>query len=304
MLFLLFLFFWKDFPPFLFWIIIVCFSFLLFLFLFLFLLGFPFLHHVADFINLYIYYSHSYSKILLFKKYLNFVHLFYFKHSNLSLFVEYIFLYLFFLLVLPIMWDCLHFLLVGVLLKPFTLYFGFLHPCFPCIGALLTPFPTFMETPSSKSPLPIEVLVNLPFAATNEQVLSLFMSEFANLLSYFLHFHSPCTTPIPSLFLANPFSDPIPFLDRNAQFACCGWGFCHFPAESTTYAYPFMYLFHLCDPVGHKQLNIAYIAYHSLSKGEPSSIGGNYAQYLLEALFHILTSSYYGLPNFYKDYWE
>jgi len=212
-------------------------------------------------------YSCSYSKIPLFKKYLDFVHLFYFKCSNLPLFVEYIFPYFFFLSVLPIVWDHLRFLLVSVFLKPSTPYFGFLHPCFPCIGALLTPFPTFIETPSLESLLLIEVLANLPSAATNEQVLSLFTGEFADLLPYFLHFHSPCTTLIPFLFLANSFLDPIPPLNGDAQFTCCSWGFCHFPAESTTYAYFFMYLFYLCNPVGHKQLDKAYIAYHSLSEG-------------------------------------
>ena len=90
-------------------------------------------------------YSRSYSEILLFKKYLDLICLFYFKCGNLSLFVQYISPYLFFLLVLPIMWDCLCFLLVSVLLKPSTPYFEFLHPCFLCIGALLTPFPTFRE---------------------------------------------------------------------------------------------------------------------------------------------------------------
>jgi len=222
----------------------------------------------------------------------------------LSLFVEYIFPYLFFLLVLPIVWDCLCFLFVSVLLKPFMPYFEFLHPYFLCIGALLTPFPTFMETLFSKSLLLIEVLVNLPSTATNEQVLSLFTSEFANLLPYFLHFHLLCTTLIPSLFLADFFSDSIPPLDENAQFTSYNWSFCHFPARSTTYAYLFMYFFHLCDPVGHKQLNIAYIAYHSLFKEEPSFIRGNYTQYLLEAPSHILTSSYYSLPNFYNNHWK
>jgi len=217
------------------------------------------------------------------------------------LFVEYIFPYLFFLSVLPIMWDCLHFLLVSVLLKPFTPYFEFLHPCFPCIGALLTPFPTFIKTPSLKSPLLIKVLTNLPFAATDEQVLSLFTGEFADLLPYFLYFHSLCTISIPSLFLADSFLDPVPPLDGNAQFASCTWGFRHFPAESAIYAYLFMYFFHFCDLVGHKQLNIAYITYHSLFEGEPSFIGGNYAQYL-EAPFYILTSSYYSLLELYNDY--
>ena len=85
------------------------------------------------------------SKIPLFKKYLDLVHLFYFKHGNFPLFVEYISPYFFFFSVLPIMWDCLCFLLVSVLLKPSMPYFEFLHPCFLCIGALLTPFPTFRE---------------------------------------------------------------------------------------------------------------------------------------------------------------
>ena len=249
-------------------------------------------------------YSRSYSEILLFKKYLDLICLFYFKCGNLSLFVQYISPYLFFLLVLPIMWDCLCFLLVSVLLKPSMPYFEFLHPCFLCIGALLTPFPTFMEIPFLESPFLIKVLANLPSVATNKQVLSLFTSEFANLLPYFLHFHSLCTTLIPSLFLADPFSDPILLLDRDTQFACYNWGFCHFPTGSTTYTYLFMYFFHLCDPVGHKQLNIAYIAYHSLSEGEPSSIGSNYAQYLFEASSCILTFSYYSVPNLYKDHWE
>jgi len=104
--------------------------------------------------------------------------------------------------------------------------------------------------------------------------------------------------------LADPFLDLIPLLDGNAQFTSCSWGFHHFPAERATYAYLFMYFFHFCDSVGYKQLNIAYIAYYSLSKGEPSSIGGNYAQYLLEAPSHILTSSYYSLLNLYNNHWE
>jgi len=107
---------------------------------------------------------------------------------------------------------------------------------------------------------------------------------------------------IPFLFLANPFLDPIPLLDRNAQFTYCGWGFHHFPAKNTTYAYSFMYFFHLCDPVKHKQVDIAYIAYHSLFKGEPFSIRDNYAQYFFETPFHILTFSYYSLLNLYKDH--
>jgi len=146
-------------------------------------------------------------------------------------------------------------------------------------------FSTFMETPSLESPFSIEVLANLPFAATDEQVLSLFTSD---LFPYFLHFHS--LTLIPYLFLANPFSDPILPLDGNAQFAYYSWGFHHFPARSATYAYSFMYLFHFCDSIGHKQLDIAYIAYYSLSEGEPSFIGGNYAQYLFEAPSCIFTS--------------
>jgi len=272
------------------------FSFFFFsvLFLFLFLSGFPFLCHVANFINLYMHYSRSYSKILLFKKYLDLIHLFYFKCGNLPLFVKYIFLYLFFLLVLPIMWDCLRFLLVGVLLKPFTPYFGFLHPCFPCIGALLTPFPTFIKTPSSKSPLSIEVLANLPSTATDEQVLSLFTSEFADLLPYFLHFHSLCTTSIPSLFLVDPFSE-MPSL-----YAVVGVSVIFLlKAQPMLILSCISFIFVILLGI-----SIAYIAYHSLFEGEPSFIGGNYAQYLLEAPSHILTSSYYGLPNLYKDHWE
>ena len=74
----------RIFCPSFFRLSLYVFFFFLVLFLFLFLSGFPFLHHVTDFINLYMHYSCFYSKILLFKKYLNLVHLFYFKHRNFS----------------------------------------------------------------------------------------------------------------------------------------------------------------------------------------------------------------------------
>jgi len=83
-----------------------------------------------------------------------------FLYLYFPLFVKYIFPYLFFLLVLFIVWDHLCFLLVSVLLKPFIPYFGFLHPCFSCIEALLTSFPTFIEIPFLESPLLIKVLTH------------------------------------------------------------------------------------------------------------------------------------------------